>query len=81
MTATVTPIRPDQPTADQALRDASPEALVDAVIRLTHMTRHHAAAVRDADDPRRGELHASLLADYRHQRDLVRAELITRATR
>lgn len=65
MGSTVTPLD----TAQRALRDASSEALLDTIVRLTHTI--HGIHPHGPDSKRR-------LADLREQRALVRAEVLRR---
>jgi hypothetical protein len=81
--ATVTPIRPTEPTAREVLRASTTEALVDAVIHLTHQTHTAKAAAAEARvhglrDLARAQ--GERLSDLRRQRDMVRAELVRRCT-
>jgi hypothetical protein len=68
--------RQETPAAD-ALATASPEALIDAVIRLTHAI--HSDGMREGGTLRDRQSREAHTADLRAQRDLARAELLRRA--
>jgi hypothetical protein len=62
-------------TTPTELETASPETLLDTMVRLTHQL--HVVAgyeARGVDNP----FDPSRLAGYREQRDLVRAEILRR---